>query len=370
MSIKVMTEVWDSSTAKGSRLLLMLALADHADDHGRCFPKLDTLAHKMRLDNPDAKSRNRNLTNLIRAQVEAGELVYHPGKGRGNGGEFWVLPPATVARLTAGKKGAEVAPISELKKGNVDAPFIPVEKGADSDTKRCNPVPEKVQKFTPKGAKFYTATALFPALGQPGFIPNRQEPSINHQGTVNLSSPDGDGGQTPEPLNPITEQTPVPDQVPSVEPTPDALTEDPADVEEVPAGDEKIVSPKPGTLAAKHAALMDAWNTHRGELPMCASLNGERRTLMDRLLKDAGSLEAACRMMVLATRVVARDKHWNGKNRDGKKYGITNLLRHVPDYAEKATHEDHAAAGYASPTHLTTDTPAGTPQTSALSEYI
>jgi hypothetical protein len=34
MSIRVMTKVWDHSTQKGSTLLLLLALADHAADDG------------------------------------------------------------------------------------------------------------------------------------------------------------------------------------------------------------------------------------------------------------------------------------------------------------------------------------------------
>ena len=38
MSIRVMTQVWDTSEQKGSALLLLLALADHAADDGFCWP--------------------------------------------------------------------------------------------------------------------------------------------------------------------------------------------------------------------------------------------------------------------------------------------------------------------------------------------
>jgi len=38
MSIKVMSYVWEASKAKGSELLLLLAIADHAADDGYCWP--------------------------------------------------------------------------------------------------------------------------------------------------------------------------------------------------------------------------------------------------------------------------------------------------------------------------------------------
>jgi hypothetical protein len=38
MSIKVMSLVWEKSQAKGKELLLMLAIADFADDWGEAFP--------------------------------------------------------------------------------------------------------------------------------------------------------------------------------------------------------------------------------------------------------------------------------------------------------------------------------------------
>lgn len=50
MSIRVMTAVWDKGTryAEGS-LLVLLAMADWANDDGRCFPSMPELAAKSRL---------------------------------------------------------------------------------------------------------------------------------------------------------------------------------------------------------------------------------------------------------------------------------------------------------------------------------
>jgi hypothetical protein len=50
MSIAVMSNVWEKARGvKSSQLLLLLALADFADDNGKCWPKIETLAHKIRM---------------------------------------------------------------------------------------------------------------------------------------------------------------------------------------------------------------------------------------------------------------------------------------------------------------------------------
>lgn len=49
MSIKEMSRVWDDSKQNGNRLLLLLAMADYADDNGYCWPSIDTLAQKTRM---------------------------------------------------------------------------------------------------------------------------------------------------------------------------------------------------------------------------------------------------------------------------------------------------------------------------------
>lgn len=48
MSISVMTRVWANSRRKGVELLIELALADFADDQGRCWPAVETIAGKAR----------------------------------------------------------------------------------------------------------------------------------------------------------------------------------------------------------------------------------------------------------------------------------------------------------------------------------
>jgi len=48
MSIQVMTAVWRKAPYEGGALLVLLAMADWADDNGNCWPSVRTLAEKSR----------------------------------------------------------------------------------------------------------------------------------------------------------------------------------------------------------------------------------------------------------------------------------------------------------------------------------
>jgi hypothetical protein len=47
MSIHIMTQVWERSQHKGRALLLILAIADNANDQGLAYPSAKTLAKKI-----------------------------------------------------------------------------------------------------------------------------------------------------------------------------------------------------------------------------------------------------------------------------------------------------------------------------------
>lgn len=49
MSIAVMTNVWERSPSTGNELVVLLALADSADDDGKCWPSVQRLAAKARV---------------------------------------------------------------------------------------------------------------------------------------------------------------------------------------------------------------------------------------------------------------------------------------------------------------------------------
>lgn len=80
MSIKYMTAIWSNSKQTGTRLLILLAIADHANDEGIAWPGMKSLAHKARL-----KSRI-SVLRAIQSICADGELeiITHGGKGKTN----------------------------------------------------------------------------------------------------------------------------------------------------------------------------------------------------------------------------------------------------------------------------------------------
>ena len=113
MSVRIMSEVWKHSRAEGSQLLLLLAIADHADDEGKAFPKIENLAMKCRQE-------KRNIKYLLKSLEGIGELVIKRGRGRGNRSQYTV---------TVGEK---VQTLHLLETNN--------------DKKRCKPASEKGAK--------------------------------------------------------------------------------------------------------------------------------------------------------------------------------------------------------------------------------
>lgn len=48
MSIRMMTRIWDDTSFRGTDLLVLLCLADHANDEGVCWPSYATIARRAR----------------------------------------------------------------------------------------------------------------------------------------------------------------------------------------------------------------------------------------------------------------------------------------------------------------------------------
>jgi len=97
-----MTRVWDQSAQKGSTLLLLLALADHAADDGFCWPGYKTLAQKIRMT-------ERSVARKVQALEEAGELYVI----RKTGEHHWYV-------VRVGMSDEDV--IATLKKRKMDTP--------------------------------------------------------------------------------------------------------------------------------------------------------------------------------------------------------------------------------------------------------
>ena len=79
MSIKLMSEIWDNQDPQltGSKLVIMLCLADHANDNGECWPSIARLAERARI-------APANVTRHIKELEAAGYLIVTRTSGTHN----------------------------------------------------------------------------------------------------------------------------------------------------------------------------------------------------------------------------------------------------------------------------------------------
>lgn len=68
MSIEWMTHVWNNSKQKGSQLLMLLAIADYANETGKAWPGIETLSQRTR-------QTPRNTIRIIEKLAKSGEIT-------------------------------------------------------------------------------------------------------------------------------------------------------------------------------------------------------------------------------------------------------------------------------------------------------
>lgn len=95
MSIKIIDSVWEHSQQQGSALLMLLAIADIADEYGEAYPGVQRLADKTRMT-------VRNAQLVLNKLLESGELVidYQNGVETGNGktNRYRIITPGALPR--------------------------------------------------------------------------------------------------------------------------------------------------------------------------------------------------------------------------------------------------------------------------------
>lgn len=106
MSIRLMSDIWKSAKdVKSERLIVLLALADWANDEGLCWPKMETIAEKARTSK-DGASR------IVAWLEEEGYLTIERGTGRGNNSTYIVHTEPSKGRCIKGD--------SKLVKGDAE----------------------------------------------------------------------------------------------------------------------------------------------------------------------------------------------------------------------------------------------------------
>lgn len=135
MSIRIMSQIWEYAKVTGSELLVLLAMADFADDHGRnVYPSMTTLAHKARLSESQARRVVHELCD--QGVIEVIEMGGWDGKRNraneyrivldnenlsGDGGGSMMIPPSADAPTG----GINLTPQSSRPRahgGRADAP--------------------------------------------------------------------------------------------------------------------------------------------------------------------------------------------------------------------------------------------------------
>lgn len=165
MSIKVMTWVWDHAPVAGTELLLMLAIADQADDHGRnAWPSVQTLAQRTRLD-------QRTVQRVVKRLVAGGTLVVHSGGGRrSNRYEIPMSAPPAERHprqvATAGGAPGEARPAAAA--GEAQPRHPAPDKAAPPDPSSTRPVPTRLPRAGERAGEVRVVTAADGGGGELG----------------------------------------------------------------------------------------------------------------------------------------------------------------------------------------------------------
>jgi hypothetical protein len=111
MSIKLMSAVWERDDLTSTQKLVLLALADWANDEGLCWPSIDRVALKASLT-------SRGVQKTIRSLEEMQFLRKEEIKGRGN--KYWVSMPTNEVhpRTTFTPPVSQVHPSPEPRSPN------------------------------------------------------------------------------------------------------------------------------------------------------------------------------------------------------------------------------------------------------------
>lgn len=124
--------VYEHSPATGNDRLVLLAIADEADDDGtNAYPSVDRIAHKARLN------KRTTMRCLERLEADGGLIVHRPEKrGRGHFNTYMVV------MVDRSVKGDRVAPIPEGQTSAQNGATDPEEKARKGDTKARKGAPQ------------------------------------------------------------------------------------------------------------------------------------------------------------------------------------------------------------------------------------
>jgi hypothetical protein len=147
MSIRIMSWVWENSIQKGNELLLLLALADSANDQGVCWPSLETLAKKTRMS-------RRYVKRVMADLKETGLVISNPrldDKGDPTSNLYQIIIPTGVGtpRPLPPEGGGLQAPTG----GGLQAPGVGVYRPPKPSVNRNSESKNALSKKSKKAPK-------------------------------------------------------------------------------------------------------------------------------------------------------------------------------------------------------------------------
>jgi hypothetical protein len=156
MSVAATNYVWTQSPAEGADRLVLLALADFADESGNCFGSWGKLEEKTRL-------ARRTVADCLRRLQESGELVLvargsRKVAGGGLQASIWTIPG--VAEMGAGNAPKSARWVQEMHLS-----------GANAAPKWCNPCTPTIDNNKKRNK---SADAPAPATSSPS-LPSSSE---------------------------------------------------------------------------------------------------------------------------------------------------------------------------------------------------
>jgi Helix-turn-helix domain len=178
MSIKVITYVWEHSTHTGSDLLMLHALAYHANDEGIAWPSLTKLAQKCRVLKRQAIRTIQNLEHAGTISIERGHGRNHPSVYTIKGVTDDTLPTKGVIHDTIqpnkgviddtiqSEKMSPTTPFVTLEKVSPTTPFVEI-KGVIQDTKGVIQGTAREPSLEPSEEKPQTHIRVMPKKGKP-----------------------------------------------------------------------------------------------------------------------------------------------------------------------------------------------------------
>ena len=181
MSIEVMNLVWTRSIQKGSGLLLLLAIADNANNKGEAYPGIDYLSRKVRMS-------RRQTQRLVQELDRSSELaVIWGGPGPKDAHFYCILVGKSSEEIRAAKEKA--ARINAKRERSVPARKNEPEQQPENKGDNLTPLENTQEK----------SDILSPLAGDPekGVKPGEKGDIFGKKGVK--SGKKGDIAMSPEP---------------------------------------------------------------------------------------------------------------------------------------------------------------------------